>query len=88
MATQESVHFGDSPVFTLHENHSDMIDLNIEIYQEWIDKYAQDILAMEPFEDAFLDRCVNIFPIHLAVNFIFKITQVARDGREPRRYCF
>ena len=37
-------------------------DPNIYIFQERIDKYAEDILAMEPFEDAFLDRCVNISP--------------------------
>ena len=36
-------------------------DPNIIIFQERIDKYAEDILAMEPFEDAFLDRCVIIF---------------------------
>ena len=87
MATQASVHFGDSPVFTLHEIHSDMI-LTFNICQERVDKYAQDILSMEPFDVAFLDGCVNDFSIYPALTFIFKITQATRDGREPRRCCF
>ena len=60
MATQVTQHFGDSPVLTLHNSHFDVIP-TFNICQERVDKYAQDILSMEPFDVAFLDGCVNIF---------------------------